>query len=557
MLKRLEALQKFLQSLNSLRKQGLIKTVDEAVAFAKQEFGEVNDLFKRQIEQIFKGTTPKAPPPGGGGITSIKNAPKKETTPQASGVEPVNPYKPKKGLDPVEGMTRTAARVVLDRYGIKVPERVDPIKAFEDNFGGDALMDLKDVGEELLEKETRGKITESMGEFLESRGMFDLKINKDAPKGMTDDELIKKLTDEVDEAYGVTPDMKRELDKLNNKYQGEEFDRLYDDYLYYKNEEGNFTGSFEDFIKARRKAGSLDAENIRLKEQEDIDKAIEQEDILLNFDPKGRKPSAMGGFQRTGFAEGPEDPKKKKGVMSVVKKIPRIGKLAAGLETIMNKFGTDAIGTLEDFYKKGKLKLDPNVKKYQDDKKAVFDFNMRQLNKTEADANKKMDDIIQDQIQGGFLRDMEASMQKDMQRDLRRGKFTAAEILLQRLKNTLKNEKDPYVQENFPTFIKEIEANPKLAEDPKVQEAFGLRDLPENQRLVEYDDGTFDFFTKGQRRGLGSAEALADELGIPLEEAVNIQMMEPDDQILEIERRRRLKNRKLNSEGGLNYLMGM
>ena len=139
----------------------------------------------------------------------------------------------------------------------------------------------------------------------------------------------------------------------------------------------------------------------------------------------------------------------------------------------------------------------------------------------------------------------------------RQGKFTAAEVLLERLKNTLKNKKDPYVQETFPNFIKEIEANPKLAEDPKVQEAFGLRDLPENQRLVEYDDGTFDFFTKGQKRGLGSAEALADEFGISLEEAVKIQMMEPEDQVLEIQRRRALNKRKLNASGGLNYLMGM
>jgi hypothetical protein len=59
--------------------------------------------------------------------------------------------------------------------------------------------------------------------------------------------------------------MNTELDEMNMKYEGEEFDRLYDDYLYYKNEEGNFTGSFEDFIKARRQAGSLDAEMIKLK----------------------------------------------------------------------------------------------------------------------------------------------------------------------------------------------------------------------------------------------------------------------------------------------------
>jgi methionine salvage enolase-phosphatase E1 len=139
----------------------------------------------------------------------------------------------------------------------------------------------------------------------------------------------------------------------------------------------------------------------------------------------------------------------------------------------------------------------------------------------------------------------------------RKSKFTAAEVLLERLKNTLKNEKDPYVQETFPNFIKEIEANPKLAEDPKVQEAFGFRDLPKNQRLVEYDDGTFDFFTRGEKRGMGSVKALADEFGISMEEAAKIKMMEPEDQVLEIERRRRLNKRKLNASGGLNYLMGV
>jgi soluble cytochrome b562 len=377
-------------------------------------------------------------------------------------------------MDLTTGLTRTIARSILNKKGIQIPERADPITVLEDNFGGDVLINAKDVAEELIELERRGISTKSIDEVLEQAGMFDVKINKDAPKGMTDDELMKKIIGDVDEAYGVDDAMKRKLD------------------------------------------------------QEDIDKAIEQEDILLNFDPKDRKPSAMGGFQRTGFEDGTENPKKKKGVMSVVKKIPRVGKLAAGLETIMSKFGTDAIGTLEDFYKKGKLKTDPNVEKFRDDKKAIFDFNMRQLNKTEADAN----------------------------REMRKGKFTAAQVLLQRLKNTLKNEKDPYVQENFPTFIKEIEANPKLAEDPKVQEAFGLRDLPENQRLVEYNDGTFDFYTQGSKKGMGSVKALADEFGISMEEAMKIKTMEPEDQILEIERRRRL-NRKLNSQGGLQYLMGL
>jgi hypothetical protein len=486
MIKKLEALQKFLQSLNSLRQQGLIKTVDQAVAFAKQEFGEVNDLLRRQIEQVFKGPTKKAPPPGGGGITSIKNAPKKETPDQESGIsfsipergiirqkasiEEItdmikNPYRPKKGLDPVEGMTRTAARVVLDRYGIKYPEKADPINVFEENFGGDALMDLKNVGEELLEKETRGKITESMGEFLESRGMFNLKINKDAPKGMTDDELIKKLTEEVDEAYGVDDAMKRKLD------------------------------------------------------QEDIDKAIEQEDMLFDFDPKGRKPNAIGGFNRVGYAEGPEDPKKKTGIMKTVKKIPKLGKLVGGLETIMNKFGPDAIGTLEDFYKKGKLKTDPNVKKFQDDKKAVFDFNMRQLNKTEADANKEMDKIIKDQVEGGFLRDMETSMQKDMQRELRRPERDILDVTP--VPKGFKLSKEKFLK-NFPEISVEF-ADEVMKLDKDTQGR--IIEMLENRRL---DPDAYD--------------RLLAEYGDTLE------FQKEFDKYI---------RRKKNSEGGLQYLMGM
>ena len=487
MLKRLEALQKFLQSLNSLRKQGLIKTVDEAVAFAKQEFGEVNDLFKRQIEQVFKGTTPKAPPPGGGGITSIKNAPKKETLDQESGIsfsipergiirqnasiEEItdmiknNPYRPKKGLDPVEGMTRTAARVVLDRYGIKVPERVDPIEAFEENFGGDALMDLKNVGEELLEKETRGKITESMGEFLESRGMFDLKVDKTARKGMTDDELIKKLTEEVDEAYGVDDAMKRKLD------------------------------------------------------QEDIDKAIEQEDMLFDFDPKGRKPNALGGFNRVGYAEGPEDPKKKTGIMKAVKKIPKVGKLVGGLETIMNKFGTDAIGTLEDFYKKGKLKVDPNKAKYDEDRKAVFDFNMRQLNKTEADANKEVDALIKDQIEGGFIRDMEKSMQKDMQRELKKPEREILDV--------------PPVPEGFKLSKEKL-----MAKFPELDEAFADEMMNMDKDIV----GRLIKMLENRRLDPKAYDRLLAEFGDTLE------FQKEFDKYI---------RRKKNAEGGLQYLMGM
>jgi len=299
---------------------------------------------------------------------------------------------------------------IIEREKIDVD--IGTIEDFYDDFvqaGGDPSVTLKDLQQGYNLKKAYPFNTP----YINKKGKL---IGQEATQEMypkskkfyieDEDVLSQRITDIRE---GKTPKTPEAPDATNAE-------KLYDEYIYYRDEEKNFTGSFEDFINERRKAGSYTAEMI---------------------EPNYREI----------------------------------------------------------------LKLDP--------------------------------------VKAG------------------QGKFTAAQLLLQRLKNTLKNEKDPYVQETFPNFIKEIEANPKLAEDPKVQEAFGLRDLPENQRLVEYDDGTFDFFTKGQKRGLGSAKELSDEFGISMEEAVKIQMMEPEDQVLEIQRRRALNKRKLNASGGLNYLMGM
>ena len=134
------------------------------------------------------------------------------------------------------------------------------------------------------------------------------------------------------------------------------------------------------------------------------------------------------------------------------------------------------------------------------------------------------------------------------------GKFTKAQVLIQRLKNTIKQEpNDKYVQETFPGFIKEIEADPKLADNPNVQEAFGLTDLSDtaDQRLVEHSDGTLDFYTKGNKGGMESVQSLIDELGISQDEALRIKQLEPEDQILEITRIRTLKNKPKKAQGGL------
>ena len=197
------AIGRFLAAVARLAKNGDI-SIDEAYRFAKQEFGEVSDLLKLQINKIFKQSDApsiRKPKPEGKVIeASFKPGRDKtgkvveESESQRLGLASLqNPRRPGGGLDPLTGMTRTAARVVLDRYGIKIPDRGDAIDVFEENFGGDALMDLKDVADELIEKEQMGRITESMGEFLESRGMFDLKVDKTARKGMSNKELLEKM----------------------------------------------------------------------------------------------------------------------------------------------------------------------------------------------------------------------------------------------------------------------------------------------------------------------------------------------------------------------------
>jgi hypothetical protein len=271
---------RFLQSLRSLQKSGVIKSVDEAYDFAKREFGEINDLLKRQIEQVFKTGKP-APKPGEGGITSIKNAPKKQEPGIVDQIEASGKrlegaanrmseiqkeidamYKPKPdtsplmgrletsietlkqmkqpGMDLTTGLTRTAVRKILDRAGIQVPDKVDAIEVFVKEFGGESLIDVKNVAEEMIELERMGKSTKSMDEILEQSGLFDITRNPNARKGMSDEQL------------------------------------------------------------------------------EQIKKEVDQDKMIKDFDPTDREPNSMGGFQRTNFAIGT---KLIMGIINAIKKL--------------------------------------------------------------------------------------------------------------------------------------------------------------------------------------------------------------------------------------------
>ena len=254
MIKRVEAIAKFLQAARNLSKQGISK--DQVIEFAKREFGEVSDLLKRQIEQIF---TPKS-----GGITSIKKPEGKVIKgdfDQASGTSidqedflrrigkqieedrktlgPIGKEKKEgigslrgnetfdellemekksessplmkrleegvKSLRKVEqgenlttGLTRTMAREILMNKGIKIAKGMDPIELFRKKFGQDG--DVSNLADELIEMERMGTPTKNLNVILKQEGLLDLKMPKEPPQGYTDEELaeIQKAIDEED-----------------------------------------------------------------------------------------------------------------------------------------------------------------------------------------------------------------------------------------------------------------------------------------------------------------------------------------------------------------------
>ena len=130
------------------------------------------------------------------------------------------------------------------------------------------------------------------------------------------------------------------------------------------------------------------------------------------------------------------------------------------------------------------------------------------------------------------------------------GQFTKAEVVIERMKNSIKgNPNDKYVQETFPNMIKELEAKPELANNPNVWKMFS-EDMPKNQRLVEHSDGSISFFrqTEFGPQNIKSSMDFAKKHGLTLEEASRILKMEPEDQMLEITRIKRIYDKNLKQK---------
>ena len=219
---------KFLKSLRTLANNRNI-TIDEAYKFAKQEFGEVSDLLKLQINKIFKDveapSIKKPSKPEGKLIEASfkpgvdKRGKRVEQSPsQAEGTimdrlsgaanrleelmkEREAMYRPKQGLQLSEGLTRALARKILDRKRIQVPKGQDPINVFTDIFG-ESIGDVKNLADEMVEIDARGGGMKNMDEMLEAEGLYDIEIPESPQRGLTDEEL-QKLTTEEPEDFAV------------------------------------------------------------------------------------------------------------------------------------------------------------------------------------------------------------------------------------------------------------------------------------------------------------------------------------------------------------------
>jgi hypothetical protein len=486
---------RFLQSLRNLQKSGVIKSVDEAYDFAKREFGEINDLLKRQIEQVFKTGKP-APKPGEGGITSIKNAPKKQESGIVDQIEASGKrlegaanrmseiqkeidamYKPKPdtsplmnrletgietlkqmkqpGMDLTTGLTRTAARKILDKAGIQVPDKVDAIEVFVKEFGGESLIDVKNVAEEMIELERMGKSIKSMDEILEQSGLFDITRNPNARKGMSDEQL------------------------------------------------------------------------------EQIKKEVDQDKMIKDFDPTDREPNSMGGINRTNFAIGGM-----KVILAIINAIKKLKPMDAMKE--MN----------EVVAKRGKYKnLD------DDEVKQIFDETNDHIFERDVPADEfavNFDDDID--ISQGMIDLDEMNFTKNAQAAKKAIDNASIDTDLLKAKLMEPGSKpikqgDPITSENFGESqfapdTSDLEKAKKLA--PKMVERFELK--------MKYPGIDEDFLTKiindpdPQRK--------AEVLAVLDQSMLLVREGKSGDEVVDI-LKKETKGRKPNARGGLNYLMGM
>ena len=110
-----------------------------------------------------------------------------------------NPRRSGGPLDPVTGITRTIARRILDKKGIKIDRREDPLDIFLNNFGVGAGTDIQNLADDIVDAEQSGRNLKPLDDLIEIEGFFDLEVQKDPDMGIATEDLIEQLEKDLKE----------------------------------------------------------------------------------------------------------------------------------------------------------------------------------------------------------------------------------------------------------------------------------------------------------------------------------------------------------------------
>jgi len=312
---------KFLNAARNLAKQGLKEK--DILAFAKQEFGEVTDLVRLQINKIFK--TKNQPSVGIKTKDPIFDN-TVETIPFDDTGTPFNPKDPQKVYGkPKVNQNRDMTPDELEDFADEIGENIE---AYDfDGTVNDAkriIKDIKDYEADMFAQYKMGKLDPVAGDksparkkFLEKKledaelsgdnrlitqdeveelSSFDLGTEMDKAKLSTNDEIKKAVDEIMSDTSPAALQKSIEVDNLMLKYPGmsrELAKQIANDPDPAR--KAQVITMVEQTIKMGNKGKSGDEIIELFKSGKTGDETLDNSIILNNFDPKGRKPSAKGG----------------------------------------------------------------------------------------------------------------------------------------------------------------------------------------------------------------------------------------------------------------------
>ena len=195
----------FLEALARLLKVGAIKTKDQAEKFFKNEFGELDDIARAQINKIFKkkGDVPKVKTGEKADVVELKP---KEKIQEDNLNTFLKSDEEREFLGfpnrTVEGVFRASIREILAKKGIKKFGNKDPIEVGRQLFGDDLLFALENVQDDLVDVASKGDY-KLLDNFLQEKKLLDLK-----PKG----NINLDKADEVEKLLDLDPNRTKNAD---------------------------------------------------------------------------------------------------------------------------------------------------------------------------------------------------------------------------------------------------------------------------------------------------------------------------------------------------------